>query len=245
MDPSESETPQHEMNEPAETQEAAEEGPTVPPFYKRIIDVFFNPGTLVEALAAKPVYAAALLTGIVLIAVQFALIPVELILEIQREAMLVSGRDAPEMTDLMVTIAKWGTPIGAALSVMVMTFLFTGLYTLVFAFVLGDEGRFRQYLSVTTHAWLIPMFIGLLLTPLRISTGNPQFTLSMGSFLFFLSDGYLLNVFKGMDLTQIWSALVIAQGATAIDRRRSFKSAAVVTIGLILVTALIAARFMP
>jgi len=38
---------------------------------------------------------------------------------------------------------------------------------------------------------------------------------------------------------------VIAQGATAIDSRRSFGSAAAFIIGLLLVVALIAARFMP
>jgi hypothetical protein len=63
--------------------------------------------------------------------------------------------------------------------------------------------------------------------------------------MFFLEDGYLLNVFKAFDLTQIWASLVIAQGATAIDSRRSFGSAAAFIIGLLLVVALIAARFMP
>ncbi|MBT3325307.1 MAG: hypothetical protein HN396_03550 [Gemmatimonadales bacterium] len=245
MDPSESEMPQHEMNEPAETQEAAEEGPTVPPFYKRMVDVFFNPGALVEALAAKPVFGAAVLAGVVLIAVQMALIPVEVFMEIQREAILESGNELPEISDTIVQVTKIATPIFAAISTALFTFIFAGVYTLIFAFILGDEGRYRQYLSVTAHAWLIPLFFGLLITPLRISTGNPQLTMNLGSFMFFLEDGYLLNVFKAFDLTQIWASLVIAQGATAIDSRRSFGSAAAFIIGLLLVVALIAARFMP
>ena len=63
----------------------------------------------------------------------------------------------------------------------VMAFLFAGVATLVFSFILGDEGRYRQYLAVMSHAMLIPSFIGLLLVPLRIAEQNPQLTLNLGA----------------------------------------------------------------
>ena len=37
--------------------------------------------------------------------------------------------------------------LGAFLLGVALTFLFGGLYTVVFTFVLGDEGRFKQYLA--------------------------------------------------------------------------------------------------
>ena len=234
-----------EMNESIDAaSDPADQGPTLPPIHKRVFDVFINPGSLVTSLAAKPAFGAALLIGVVLVALQMSLIPVEVFMEMQREAFLERGQDMPQMSETAIKVTKIVTPVFAAISTAIFSFIFAGVYTLVFAFVLGDEGRYRQYLAVTTHAWIIPMLFGLLITPLRISTGNPQLTVSLGSFMFFLQDGYLLNVFKALDLTQIWASLVIAQGATAIDSRRSFGSAATVIIGLLVVIALIAGRFM-
>jgi hypothetical protein len=90
---------------------------------------------------------------------------------------------------------------------------------------------------------LIALLVGLLLTPLRISTGNAQFTLNMASFAFFLPEGYFLNVLQALDLTQIWSTLVIAQGAHAIDKRRSFKSAATILMVILVSFAMLIANF--
>ena len=73
--------------------------------------------------------------------------------------------------------------------------------------------------------------------------GDPQFTLNVASF-FFLPDGYLLKVFRALDLAQIWSMLVFAQGAHAIDKRRSFGSAAAIALTVMLGITLVAARFM-
>jgi hypothetical protein len=75
--------------------------------------------------------------------------------------------------------------------------------------------------------------------------GDAQFALSLASFFFFLPGGYWLNVLRSMDLTQIWSTLVVAAGARAIDRRRSFGSAAAILFGIQLVFALVLARFLP
>ena len=140
---------------------------------------------------------------------------------------------------------RWITPVFAILGTVLMTFFSAGLYALIFAFVLGDQGKYRQYLAITAHAVFIPALVGLFLTPLRISTENPQFTLNLGSFFFFLPSGYLLGVLTAMDLTQIWSSLVVAQGARAIDNRRSFASAAAILIAIVFVFALIFGRFIP
>ena len=124
-----------------------------------------------------------------------------------------------------------------------MTFLFAGVYNVVFAFVLGDEGSYKQYLAVVSHAWFIPALFALLLVPLKISSGDAQLTLNLGLFMPFLPEGYFQNLFRFLDLTQIWSVLVIAQGAHVIDRRRSFGSAAAILLVLLLLMAAVIARF--
>ena len=102
-----------------------------------------------------------------------------------------------------------------------------------------------QYLSVLSHAWLIPALVGLALVPLRISQGDPQLTLNVGTFFFFLPEGYLLRFLSLLDLSQIWAFLVVAQGAHAIDSRRSFGSAAAVLLGFLACMALALAPFAP
>ena len=138
-----------------------------------------------------------------------------------------------------MNIMRYGTPVLAMIGTFLRTVVFAGLYWLIFSFVLGDEGRYRQYLAIGAHALFVPALIGLALVPLKIMTGDAQATLNLGSFLFFLPDGYWSNVFRLMDLTGIWSALIIAQGAHSIDAKRSFGSAAAILIAIVFIVALI------
>ena len=218
--------------------------PDFPSLPRRLLYVFVSPGKLTELLAEDPKWIAALLASAVLVGVSMALIPVDVFMEAQRQAALGRGVEFPEMPEQMLNAMRFVFPSIAVLTTLVFALIFAGFYTLVFAFVLGDEGRFKQYLAMLAHSWFIAALFGLLLTPLRLSTGDPQFTLNVASFFFFLPDGYLLNVFRALDLSQIWSMLVFAQGAHAIDKRRSFGSAAAIGLTVMLGIALVAARFM-
>jgi len=220
------------------------QGRSLPSLPSRLVAVFFSPGKLMEQLAAEPRWVGALLVGAVIVGLSMVAIPLDLFLEMNREQALSRGVDFPELGENALRAMRVVIPLGSVLSTVVFSFVFAGLYTVIFAFILGDEGRFGQYLAVVSHAWFIAVLFGLLVTPLRIATGNPQYTLNLGSFMLFLPDGYLLNVFRAMDLTQIWSMLVIAQGAHAIDTRRSFTSAATILMGILLAMALVLARFL-
>lgn len=217
----------------------------LPSLPKRLFDVLFSPGRLTEQLTENPKWIGALLVSASVVGLSMALIPVDVFLEFQRLQALERGVEFPELPDRVINITRIIVPTVTVVTTMLFSFIFAGLYTLIFAFILGDEGRYAQYLAVVSHAWFIAALFGLLITPLRISTGDPQLTLNLASFLFFLPDGYFLNVFRVLDLTQIWSTLVIAQGAHAIDKRRSFSSAATILLIMLLGVALIAARFIP
>jgi hypothetical protein len=173
-----------------------------------------------------------------------ALIPPEIMMEAQRAAALERGAELPPFSEDTLRLMRVVIPLTTALATCVFTFLFAGVYTVIFAFVLGDEGRYVQYLAVLAHSWFIAALFGLALTPLRIYTENPQFTVNFASFFLFLPDGYPLSVLRALDLSQIWSTLVFAQGAHAIDPRRSFGSALGIGLTLMLFIALILANFM-
>ncbi len=211
----------------------------IPSLPSRLFNVFLSPGKVMEAVAKNPVWVGALLVGAVLVALQTALIPFDMIMETQRQAALEAGRDMPEIPETFMNIMRYVTPVFGMIGTFLMTVVFAGLYWLIFSFVLGDEGRYRQYLAIGAHALFVPALIGLALVPLKIMTGDAQATLNLGSFLFFLPDGYWSNVFRLMDLTGIWSALIIAQGAHSIDAKRSFGSAAAILIAIVFIVALI------
>ncbi len=164
-------------------------------------------------------------------------------MEANRQTAMQRGQELPEMGNRVLGVIRIVTPIITFVATLLITAFMAGLYTLAFAFVLGDEGRYVQYLAVFAHANFIAVVFGLLLTPLRISTGDPQLTLNLGTFLPFLPDGYALSVLRYLDLTQIWSTLVVAQGAHAIDRRRSFGSAGAIGLSILLVFAMVIAFF--
>ena len=214
-----------------------------PPLPSRLLAVFMSPGRLMDQLAADPKWVGALLVSALVVGVSMVLIPVDLFMEAQRQAVLERGGELSDVPETVEQAMRIVIPAGAVLSSLLFSFIFAGIYTFIFAFVLGDEGRYKQYLAVLSHAWFIAAVFGLAVTPLRISTGDPQFTLNLASFFYFLPDGYFLNVLRVLDLTQVWSTLVIAQGAHAIDARRSFGSAAAILLAIFLGVAMIAARF--
>jgi hypothetical protein len=170
---------------------------------------------------------------------QTLLIPAEVWEAMMRETMLRQGREMPEGFTMGGSVMRISALTFGTLGYFLMTLLFAGVVTLVFAFLMGDEGRFRQYLAMVGHAWLIPGIVGLLLLPLKIMQEDPQLTLNVGSFLYFLPEGYLSRVAKMLDLSQAWAWLVVAQGTHAIHARRSFASAVTVVMVLFVIMALL------
>lgn len=227
-----------------ETRSPTGDRSALPSFPKRVLEVFVSPVRLMEALAARPVWAAALLAGAALVVLQVWLIPGEIWEASFRRIMMEQGQN-PQDAGTGAQVMRISGMVFGAVAWALFAFILTGVITVLFAFVLGDEGRYVQYLSSLAHAWLIPAVVGLALVPLRIAQEDPQLTLSLGTFFFFLPEGYLLSVLSFLDLSQLWALLVVAQGAHAIDPRRSFASAAVVLLLLNLALAMLLAPFVP
>jgi hypothetical protein len=221
----------------AETGDAAAPTPSLP---RRLFDAFVSPAKMGSAVAANPKWLGAMLVCAGLLALSVALLPYELFEEMQRRMTIQSGRPVQEMPENARNIIRIVSIAGAGIGFVIFSFIGAAVTTFVFAFVLGDEGKYRQYLAVGVHAAVIPTVAALLLIPMRIAAGDPQLTINLSTFLVFLPDGFVSNVFRALDVSRIWSSLVAAQGIHAIDRRRSFGSAAAIQLGILLVIAFIA-----
>lgn len=221
-------------------EEWPEEKAPLRPLPQRLLDAIVSPGRMARTVADNPRWAGALLVCAVLIALSIALTPTEVFEEMQRRVAISSGRPIPELSENARRMFRIFSVVGSLVSFTVISFIGAGLTTFIFAFVLGDEGTYRQYLAVGVHAAVIPTVAALLYVPLRVSAGDPRAGINIATFLFFLPDGFVYNVFSSMDVSQIWSSLVVAVGIHAIDRRRSFASAAAIQLGILLCIALLA-----
>jgi len=229
------------MNAADASGSAATGTPALP---RRLFDAVVSPGRMAEAVAADPRWLGAMLVGTVLLALSVVLIPWELFAEMQRRMVIESGRPAPEFNESMRTALRVGSIVGAGVTFVVFSFIGAAVTTFIFTFVLGDEGRYKQYLAVGVHAAIIPTLVAVLLAPLRIAAADPQLTINLGTFLPFLPAGYIAGVFQALDLSRIWSTLVVAQGIHAIDKRRSFASAARIQLLILLLVSLVAGWFL-
>ena len=217
--------------------------PPPPALPVRVLQVFYAPGQLFERLRVRPLWGSALVLGAVLVAASVILIPTDVWEEMFRQQMLRSGRQMPEGFNL--GILKWFGLGGGVLFWFVLSLFLAGVSALIFHLMLGDEGRFVQYLSIVAHALLIPAIGGLLLVPLKIAQRDPQMTLNLSLFIPMDSDAYPLRVLRGLDLFQIWSCLVMAVGIAKLDARRSWGSAAAFLLVVAVVMAMLFAVFNP
>ncbi|MGD2121839.1 MAG: YIP1 family protein [Gemmatimonadota bacterium] len=197
----------------------------LPSLPQRVIQVFFSPGELFAALRDKPVWFGALAVCAVIIFLSTVFIPTDVWIEFSRAQMIESGQEVPAGFESGGAIIRIISVVVGPIAFFVMAFIISGVITLVFSILLGDEGRYVQYLAVMAHASIISSLGALLLLPLKLSQADPSLTLSLGTFAFFLEEGYLFRVLKMIDLFGLWAFAVMAVGVTKIDPRRGFGSA--------------------
>lgn len=214
------------------------------PFLRRVFLVFTAPGTLGDHLKERPVWWDVAFLGIALVVAANWLIPPEVWQEFMRTQALAAGQDPGATSDLPVTAVRVGTLVGAPLAWLVFLFLSSGVMAFVFAFLLGDSGRYGQYLSATAHASVIGALGALLVTPLKIAQRDPQLTLSVGTFFQgVMGDGFLLAFLRGLDLFGLWAWVAMAVIYSRFDEERSAGSAVALVMGVFLAFILVVAYF--
>ena len=216
--------------------EAAASPPSLP---RRVVAVFVSPGGLFEQLREKPVWGGAMLLLVVVNVVVMLLMPAELFEEQIRRSLEGTGNEMSG--DAIATAVSIGRYAGIAMAgVMgaVGTFAIAGIMFFVFATLLGDSGRFRQYLSVCAHALIISSVGALVQVPLRRLQGDIELTLSLGTFAPFLGEGFLQAFLNAIGLFGLWVAMLMALGVTRIQPGRSWGGAFTILLGLYCVFAL-------
>ncbi|MEX0935585.1 MAG: YIP1 family protein [Gemmatimonadota bacterium] len=210
----------------------------------RLVQVLVAPGRLFRTLAREPRSWDALALGIVLAGLSNLLLPIEVWEQTIREQMTQFDGDMPvDLTVAARTGRVFGT-IGVAVFWPILAVLTTGLYSLLFLFVFGYEGRFRQYFSMASHALLVAALGALLVAPLRIWTESAQFTLNLGAFFPMLEEGLAARFLGLLDLFNLWVYALVGLGASVIDGDREPLPSMGVSLGFALLLSLLIASFL-
>lgn len=218
--------------------------PALPSLPRRFLMVIVSPVELFRILRERPVALGPLILGALLVGASAALIPIEVLEDTLRRQMLEMGQEI-EGGLTMIARVTWVTSIFGPLIFWPLTAVLTaGVYSAIFKFAFGWEGRFRQYFSVAAHALLVVAFGMLLVAPLRALSADPQLALSVGSFFGFLPEGIVLGFLQLLDLFNLWSYVLVGLGAATIDRSRSLRSGVLISVGAALLVTLVIAAIM-
>ena len=228
---------------------AVEEGDTNPEaqitgLFSRYVQVFFSPDDLFQGLRTRPYWVGAVLLGSGLAAVGVMLLPQDALLEMVREQSAAAGQPLPPgFEDDLGGVFRYIA--GAATFVFwpLIPAVSAGVVTGIFAFLIGHEGTYKQYLAVVAHAHLVTATAGVLVAPLRIAMEDAQVLISLGSFAPFLEPGYLLRFLSLVDLFGIWAWLLVGLGAARIARKKSWAVGCVFVLMIPVVPAAVGALF--
>jgi hypothetical protein len=196
-----------------------------------------------EELKEEPRWLGALLLAALLVVISSALVPEELMRETMRLDAIRRGTEVPAGMESRIGLMRSVSLIATPVFWLVWNFFLAGVLTVTFAFLLGDEGTYRQYLSVVVHASFIGAVGAVLTTPLRIQAQDLYLTLSIGTFVQgFMAEGYWLRVLQMLDLFGLWAYGLMALGAAAIDKRRTWLSGFVAIMVFGFSVAMVVAR---
>lgn len=206
----------------------------------RYLNAILSPGSLFEGMPASPPWAGAYFLTALLVAVGTALVPADLMMEMIREQSAASGSPTPEVPAMVMTLFGAG---GAFVMMLIIMPLLAGFTTVVFSFIMGDEGSYRQHLSIVAHAGAIVALGTFVAIVLKIMTQDAQAVLSLGTLAPFVPDGYVYNVLSSIDLFGVWSACVVGVGVASLSKKRSWIGAAIPLLVLTVAAALVGGYF--
>ena len=212
------------------TTQPDEAPPPRPNFFKRLRMVFLQPGELFRVLGQNPAWFPMALFVAVGVGAAMGALPGEF----WAGQLTPPGENTPDEALPYIRIA---IAVATTVAYLVIPLVISGLTYVIFVFMRGDNARYRQHLSVISHAGIVS-FVGMLVNlPLWILGGSFEEVLSVATFFPFLSDGYLLYFFQQLQLFGLWTIVVAGIGLAALDERRSAGS----TVSILLVIQLILA----
>jgi hypothetical protein len=194
---------------------------------QRLAGVLLSPVETLRDIAARPTWVVPLLLITLLGAGSSALVAPKVDVEATiREQM--GDREIPpqqwEMSLKMGEFMNRWSPAIALVTTPLILLVVAGLYLLAFK-VFGGEGTFRQYFSVTAHAWIPQVVSGILLTIVlltrdRIVASDVQTALMSNlGFLVEPKDAPLpFALLSSLDVFSIWTLVLMVLGYGMVSR---------------------------
>jgi hypothetical protein len=191
------------------------------PLGVRIRDTFLAPARLVAGIVPDKPWLDVLLISTAIAVLSVLAMPDEVFLESMREAVTRRGRPV-EITSPPEEIVRWGRSIGMLAMLgthPVVAVTLAAALTFVFSVAGGGAGTFRDYLSLTTHALMIPALGTIVSVTLQLTTASDG-DLTLGAF-FDPGDrpGLLLASLAAIDPFLLWMTVVLGLCAHALDPR--------------------------
>lgn len=201
--------------------ETASSKPEPMTLLQRATGVFYQPRSVMNAVAGNPTWVGPLLLVLGLSVLTAVLIPDEVMEQSTRNMLSkVPGGDAAAAE--LDSQDFSATSVTNLLSI-VFTTIITGVLIalwglLLFRGILGGEGRFNQYFSMVLISGVIASIGGLVSIPFQVQSGDLFAFLSVGTLLPFLGEGFLRTWMNAISLFTIWQCIVLGIGATCIDK---------------------------
>lgn len=213
---------------------------------RRLLDVFVSPGELFASFGPSAPWVGPLIVATLLTAAAAVLIPAELYEQQIRDQLTAEQGAAGVDPESMAMYGRIFGVLGTLIAQPLMIFLSAAILLLFFRVGFGGEANFRQHLAVSSHAAMIPAVGALLTVPLQIARGDVQTQLSLSLLTPFLeADSILFRVLNGISVFSLWWLVVLALGASIVNRRPSwgisfgvlFAAYLLVVVGVVMATA--------
>lgn len=214
---------------------------------RRVMDTFFSPVALFQRFGARPPWWDVMLVSVALGVLMLALIPGEVWMNTMQEAMRQRGQAMPAGAnpEQMAGVQRVVGMIAAAVMPWVLVALMAGVMVLLFGVILGGSATFRQYVGVVAHASLIGAVGQLASLPIVLQKGVMSAGITLGALAGGMDpDSFVYQFLNAWNVFLIWQLVVMALGASALNRRIPAGTAIAVVLGVYaVIAAAIAAVF--
>ena len=213
------------------TVDVAQSGFTPKSLPSRMLGVLTSPADTFRSIVAHPRWLGVMVVVTVAIAgLQFGLLSTEAgqqalldqqVRQLESFGMTVSDQQYEGMQKGVANGRYFAA--GATLVIgPLMTLVISGILYAVFNAGLGGNARFKQVLSVVSHAGVVPLLSALFATPLNYVRESMTSPTTLAVFLPMLEEGSLAGRFLGLiDLFLIWWVVVLAIGLAVLYMRRT------------------------
>jgi hypothetical protein len=208
---------------------------------RRVVQTFIAPATLFRHFGGAAPWIGPLLISVAVAALVVVLAPTESFVAMLDGATDRRGNPVT-LTSSAEEIARTGRVYGVLVTLVRQTlaaFVAAGILTVLFSTLLRGEGRFRQYLAITTHVLLITALGSLVALALAGALGA-EMTGVTPALLLPSPDPLIVihRVLAGVDLFTLWALAVAGLGVSVVSPGRSWSSAAGILVGAYLLLAI-------